>query len=208
MKNKRSIIVIVVLLLFIVGGVFGYMYYKSHKPVEEVPDNKPELVEAIDAYGYKLEDRDTELFKGIFEELKAVLSEEIIDYSKYAELLSKLYIVDVYTISNKLSKYDVGGGDYVNPEYRDNYELKLRDTLYKYVEDNSSNTRNQDLPEVASIEVISVDENSYSIGENKYSGYKVSLKWEYIKEEEYDKEATVYLIKEKDKLFVVEQKKA
>ena len=203
---KKVLIGLFIAIFIVSAAIFGYIYYKSHQKVEDVPQNKPELVEAIDAYGYKLEDRDTALFKEVFEELKTTLKEEKIDYSLYAKLLSELYIIDFYTISNKVSKYDVGGGDYVHPDYRDNFELKARDTIYKYVEDNSYNTRNQDLPEVKSITETEVTDSEYTLNEKKYASYKVSIKWDYTSENEYDTEAILFLIKYENKLYVVEQK--
>lgn len=202
----KKVVIIVIAIIIALGGSLGYFYYKSHKENNNVVENTPEPVEEIDKFGYELEDRDTILFMDTFNEMKEVLSFETIDYSKYAELLSKLYIIDLYTISNKISKYDVGGSDYVYPSKRDNFELKVRDTLYKFVEDNSNLTRNQDLPEVKNIETESIEETKYKIDTNEYNAYKVSLKWDYIKEEEYDKSALIYLINDNDILYVVEQK--
>ena len=203
---KKALIIFIVITVIALGGTFGYFYYKSHVNNHEVIENTPELVEEIDTFGYELEDRDTELFKETFNEMKELLSSDAIDYSKYAELLSKLYIIDLYTIVNKVSKYDVGGSDYIYISKRDNFELKVRDTLYKYVEDNSNNARTQDLPEVKSIETESIEEIKYKMDEKEYPGYKLNLKWNYTKEEEYDSSASISLIKEKDLLYIVEQK--
>ena len=49
-------------------------------------------------------------------------------------------------------------------------------------------------------------ENEYIIDEIKYSCYEVKLNWEYEKDLGYEKEGTIYLIKDKYELFVVEKK--
>lgn len=204
--KKGIIITIIVILIIGALGTGGYFYFINQKQNEPIEEKKPEMLDTIDSFGYKLEDRDTELFKEIYEELKNILLEEKIDYSKYAELLSKLYIIDLYTINNKISKYDVGGADYIYPDSKENFELKVRDTMYKYVEDNSNNSRNQDLPEVKLIQTETLEEVKYTLNEKKYDGYKVNVKWEYTKEEDYDKETNLFLIKDKNKLYIVEQK--
>ena len=203
---KKVLIIFVIIVVIVLGGTFGYFYYKSHNKQQEIIENTPELVEEIDTFGYELEDRDTMIFKETFNEMKELLSSETIDYSKYAELLSKLYIIDLYTINNKVSKYDVGGSDYVYPSKRDNFELKVRDTLYKYVEDNSNNKRVQDLPEVKNIETESIEETKYKIDDKEYNGFKINLNWDYTKEEEYDSSASISLIKDNELLYIVEQK--
>lgn len=207
MKNKKTIIVLFIVIAILSLSMLSYLYFfKGSKDVIEEPENIPEMVDAISEYGYELEDRDTELFKATYEELKTILKQEIVNYEEYAKLLSQLYIIDLYTLSNKVNKYDVGGGDYVFSESRNNFELKARDTIYKYVEDNSNNTRKQELPEVASTQVESIEEDKYKLGEKNYLGYKINIKWEYTKEEDYDKEAVIYIIKDENKLYIVEQK--
>ena len=204
---KKVLIGIMIAIAVIGASMLGYMYYRNSNKTELVPENKPEQLDSIDSFEYKLEDRDTALFKEEYEKLKNVLLAETIDYEEYAKLLSQLYIIDLYTINNKVSKYDVGGGDYVYPKSRDNFELKVRDTIYKYLEDNSFNTRNQNLPEVSTIEVERIEETKYKIEETEYKGYKLNLKWEYTKEEEYDKTSIISVIRDKDKLYIAEQMK-
>ena len=186
--------------------ISGYMLFKNSQRQGNTPENKPESVDTISAYGYALEDRDTKLFKTKYEELKSILTGKDVDYEEYAKVLSELYIIDLYTINNKISKYDVGGSDYVYPDSKENYELKVRDTIYKYVEDNSYGERSQELPEVSDIEVSEIKASDYTLGETKYNGYLVTLSWEYVKDLGYDSSATLSLIKSEDKLYIVEQK--
>ena len=41
--------------------------------------------------------------KGAYKELDKVLGEEVVDYKSYASLLSKLFIIDVFTLDNKIA---------------------------------------------------------------------------------------------------------
>ncbi len=208
MKHRTLLIILgvsITVLVSSLGIVFAFQNRGSsedEKPTEIVElDNIPE-------YGYVLEDRDTELYKSTFDDMREVLTKEEVDYKKYAELLSKLYIVDLYTISNKMNQYDVGGSDFVLESAKESYELKVKDTLYKFVEDNSYGKREQLLPEVSNIEVDEVDSVKVKVDNGTYDGYVVSLNWEYIEDLGYDSSAKVTLIKKDNKVFVTNQSAA
>lgn len=211
---KKFIITIFILAILGVGGFFGYKHFfmkpQSTKPVKKVYTDK------IKGYGYNLEKRDTKLFKEKFEELKTILKEKDVDFEDYAKTLAQLYIIDLYTINNKDTTYDVGSTEFIYPDALENFELKVKDTLYKYIEDNTDKKRKQELPEVKSIKVKSVDKDTYELklkddDDNETSktldSYVVSLSWEYKKDLGYDKEAKVILVKDEKgkKLYVVEQ---
>lgn len=168
-------------------------------------NNKIKEVDSIEKYGYRLEDRDTKLFKSKYEELKKVLSEDEVDFSEYATLLSELYIIDLYTISNKLTQYDVGATEYVIPDAKENFELKVRDTIYKYVIDNSNGKRVQELPEVSSINCESITEEKKTYRDETYEGYTVLLTWDYQEDLGYDKESKVSIIKKDEILYIMGQ---
>lgn len=182
----------------------GWYIFKNRNSQEEKPKEIKKL-DTIEGYGYNLEDRDTVLFRENFEKLRDVLKQTPMDYLEYAKRLGTLYIIDLYTISNKVNQYDVGGSEYVYESKRDNYELKVKNTLYKYVEDNTYGKRIQFLPEVASIDVVDVKEEKVKIGDQEYDGYSLSLTWEYVKDLGYDKKCTLKLAKIDDKLYVINQ---
>ena len=125
-----------------------------------------------------------------------------------------MYIVDLYSINNKLNKYDISA-ELIWPTIADNYKTQVMDTLYLYVEDNSKGQRNQSLPEVNAIEVDKITETKYvyNNGTDKdktddvtYDAYEIELSWTYRVKLGYDTKATVYVINDNDKLYVVEQK--
>ena len=142
-KKKRKIILTVTAFLIIVGISSLIMLFRSN--INNVITKKKasnEVIDTIKGYGYTLEKRDTKLFKDKFNDLKKVLSSKDVDFEEYAKDLSMLYIIDLYTINNKDSKYDVGGAEYIVDSAKENYELKVRDTLYKYVEEKTKKRKN------------------------------------------------------------------
>ncbi len=205
MKRRNILIILgVVITILVVSLVAFFVFRGKTNENEEEPTEILEL-DKIPEYGYSLEDRDTELYKTTFESLRRVLSEDEIDYEEYAKLLSELYIVDLYTISNKMNHYDVGSTDFVVETAKETFELKVRDTLYKYVEDNSYGKRTQELPEVASIETTGIEDTKVKLGDQTYDGYEVTLTWTYAKDLGYDTSSTVSLARIEDKLYVTNQ---
>lgn len=204
MKRRNVLISIGLIIVLLLATSVGWYIFKNRNSQEEKPKEIKKL-DTIEGYGYNLEDRDTVLFRENFEKLRDVLKQTPIDYLEYAKRLGTLYIIDLYTISNKVNQYDVGGSEYVYESKRDNYELKVKNTLYKYVEDNTYGKRIQFLPEVASIDVVDVKEEKVKIGDQEYDGYSLSLTWEYVKDLGYDKKCTLKLAKIDDKLYVINQ---
>lgn len=199
-KYKRLIILFVVVALLAIGCFLIFKMLKKDDVQENV-----NVVDSISEYGYNLDDRDTELMKNIYEELKDVLLADTIDYEKYADTLARLFVIDLFTMNNKINKYDVGGTEYVYPDAIENFKLNVEDTIYKHMENNSSGKRKQNLPEVSSIDVLSTEVGEYTIGEtDTFDAYIVDLAWEYVSDLGYDDNATVTLVKMEDKLYVVE----
>lgn len=199
-KKKRIIIIILVVLSIVIALYYGQKYYyKNNK-------NEVKVVDKIGDYGYSLEDRDTSLYKDHYNNLKDILNSKEINYNEYAKEIASLYIIDLYTLSNKVNKYDVGSTEFVYQDTLDNYKLNVENTLYKYLDDNTNKNRNQELPEVSLINVGEVNTSQFSIEETKYDAYAVSVTWDYVKDLGYDKKATITLIKKDNKLYVVEDK--
>lgn len=203
-KKKIIIIAIISILLIVAAGVSAYFYFK---PVEPTPEVKTvEVLDKIIGYDYSLEDRDTALYKETFLELKELLEGEEKNDKTYAELLAKLFVIDLYTIDNKISKYDVGSLDFIYPEEKEKFQNKVIDTMYKLVEDNSTNTRRQDLPIVKNVEITKIEETKYKKGTTNLNGYQVDIAINYEKDLGYDKKITLTLVKEEEKIYVVQTK--
>lgn len=198
-KYKIILIIIIVLIILITASVLVFKIFNNNEPIEPV-----KVVDSIDNFDYTLDDRDTELMKNIYNELKTTLSSDKIDYEKYAELLSELFVVDLFTMENKVNRYDVGSIEYVYPDSIDNFKTNVEDTIYKSMKNNSDGKRKQDLPEVSSIDNTSVETSTFEIGEESYNSYIVSLSWSYETDLGYDDNAIITLIELNEKLYVVE----
>lgn len=194
-KIKR-IIGIIICALIVVIGIYLVLVILPNKS-KNITSKEMEKIK----FDYILYQRDKAIYKDIYNELKVELNNENIDYKKYAELISKLFIVDFYTLSNKVSKEDVGGVQFVKDEIKDNFILNAQNTIYKYL-----GISNTEAPEVSSIELVDIKEYTYTINSREYQGYEVNLKWEYKKDLGYDKEGIIYVVKEGEKLVIVEKK--
>lgn len=206
--NKKKIIVfleiITLLALITIVGIKAYNdFFKTNK---KEPTNIVNEKGNISEYGYKLEDRDTEIFETYYNELEKVLTSKEIDYDKYAELLSKLFIIDLYTLKNKLTSTDIGSLDFIHPNSLDNFKLKAGDTLYKSVLSNLYNERTQVLPEVSDVNVDALNKTTFNYAGVDYEAYEVICSWSYVEDLGYDTSRTLILIKVENKLFVVSLK--
>jgi len=204
MKKKYKVLLAIIITLILIGiGLYCYKRF-FYKKIDDKPITTVTVTNSIDEYGYTLEDRDTELFKTKFEELKNLLNQEEYDKENYVTLISELFIIDLYTIQNKLSRYDIGGLEYVYPDAVESFKSVVQNSIYKTVENNLDNSRTQELPEVASIEVNSIDDYTYIMPDKStVQGYKVTLSWTYQKSLGYDTKGTLLLIPTDKKVGVV-----
>ena len=202
MKKKYKTLLIIIVICIIL--IIGLLVIKNMK--NEGVKNNVKVVDSIVDFSYTLDERDTSLMKENYKELKKLLKEKDINYEEYSQIIAKLFIIDLFTMDNKINKYDVGSLEYVYPETIDNFKLNIEDTIYKSMEDNTYDKRVQELPIVKSIEVIDTKTSTFKINEEELDSFIVTLNWEYEKDLGYDKEAIITLIKENKKVYVVEYK--
>lgn len=202
MKKKYKTLLIIIVICIII--IIGLLVIKNMK--NEGVKNNVKVVDSIVDFSYTLDERDTSLMKENYKELKKLLKEKDINYEEYSQVIAKLFIIDLFTMDNKINKYDVGSLEYVYPETIDNFKLNIEDTIYKSMEDNTYDKRVQELPIVKSIEVVDTKTSTFKINEEELDSFIVTLNWEYEKDLGYDKEATITLIKENKKVYVVEYK--
>ncbi len=201
-KKKKKIIFIFLFLLFIVSIFFIY-FLKVNKS-KNINENKIEVLDCIEKYEYNLEDRDSDIYKENFIKLKDLLEKQnAIDYQEYAKYLASLFLIDLYTINNKVSKYDVGALEFIYPEEQEKFRNKVMDSIYKLVEDNSTNTRKQELPTVAKIELKDIENIEYFKEEKNLDGFLIKANIIYQKDLGYDKLVSITVVKEDEKLYVV-----
>lgn len=200
MKKKVILFLCILIFVYAVGGTIYYIATREKKDDKPIVTNK----DTIKGYDYTLKSNATKLYEDEFKVLKANLEGDI-NYDEYAVSVAKLFVIDLYTINNKINKYDTGGTSFVYPDGRDNYKLNVQDTIYKYVEDNTNGKRTQSLPEVSSVTVKGINKDTYKIGVNSFEAYKINLEWSYVQDLGYDKTGEIILIKKDKNIYVVEK---
>ena len=203
LKKKAKLIVIGIILIVIIGiaSVAVIKFLPKEENVKEV-----KVLKSIDEYGYHLKDNKTDKYKTLFKELEDILRAEKVDDEAYAKKVAEMFIYDFYSLNDKAAKTDVGGVEFIHPNAVENFLLNAEDTYYKYVESNIYNERKQELPTVSAVTIDSITPTEYAYNNEKHLGYEVKLSWSYTNEKfaDYQKTATVILIKSEIRYYIVE----
>ena len=202
-KKYKIILIILGILIAICVALLAFKYFVFDKNNKK-PAVTTSIVDKMDDYGYVLDDKDSKLFKEKYYELKDILEKEEIDYNEYGKKIAELFVIDLLTMSTKINKYDVGGVDYLYESEMEMYKNKVIDTLYSDMEDNSYDTRKQELPTVSAVEITEEKEIKYEIDKKKYDGYQYTIDITYEKDLKYDKKVNVTVIKDGKKMYIVE----
>lgn len=200
-KYKVGLIVIGVLLVGVISLGVLRIFYNDEEEKREV--NVTSVISNISDYGYTLDDRDTDYMKEVFSELENILEALEIDYHAYAEALAKLFVIDFYTLENKINKYDVGSLEYILSSSVESFRLKAQDTIYRDVIDNTYRDRIQDLPEITNVEVVNTEDTTFTLNDEEVDAIKVEMNYEYKEDLGYDTEGTIYLVRNDVKLEIV-----
>ena len=164
-NNIKKVLRIIMLLLLIAIVVYAVLIVLPNKP----SNPQGEVIDKVD--NYVLYKRDTDLYKEEFNKFKEELNGTK-DIEKCAEYISKLFIIDLYTLSNKDNKNDVGGIQYVYEASKDNFVFNASNTIYKYIND-------MDRPTVSNVTLRSTEKTTYKIKDKEYEAYLLELSWEY-----------------------------
>lgn len=200
-RYKIGLIIIGVLLVCVISiGVFKLFF---NEETEKKEANVSNIISSINDYGYTLDDRDTKYMKETFEELESILENTEVDYEEYAKVLAKLFVIDFYTLNNKINRYDVGSLEYILSSKVVMFRQKAVDTIYKDIIDNTYRDRIQDLPEITKVNIIDEVDTTYELDGEDLDAIKITMSYEYKNDLGYDKEGTIYLVKNVNKLEVV-----
>lgn len=201
MKIKKPVKIIFIIIVVALLAATGYYVYQEYFKKQTV--NETKIIHEMKEYGYTLSNHSTELFKDTFYKLEKVLESDEVNEEEYTKLVAQLFIIDFYTLDNKITNNDIGGVQFLHDDIKDNFILKAKDTLYKYVESNVYNDRKQELPEVKSIEVVKVEDTKSTLFDQVY---EVEVNFDYKKDLGFDTKKTLYLTKEAKKISVIEIK--
>ena len=198
-RKKRYTSIIIILVILLILGIIGFIYLNKDEEKSVI-----KVERTIPGYEYTLEENEIEIYKDTFKKLESILDEEEIDKEEYAKCISELFIIDFYTLDNKISKNDIGGVQFVYPSIKDNFVEKARSTFYKYLEVKEGRT--QSLPVVSEITSVLAEKTLFKVKDTKENkeAYKVSISWEYEEDLDYEKEADLYVVEESNKLYIIE----
>ncbi len=203
MKKKVKITIIIVVILLIIALLVGaYFLYFNKNEKKEV-----KIEHEIKGYGYVLKDSKSKKYKELFYNLEKVLKEDPIDEKKYVKLISRMFLLDYYSLDEKIAKTDVGGSDFVYSAALKNFLEESEDTVYKYLESDLYNQRKQKLPTVEDVKIDSVTQEEFAYGEeydsNAYT-VKATIQYKDDKDMGYPLDATLKFIHEDNKLSLAE----
>lgn len=163
-----------------------------------------EILDTIKDYDYTLNENDSAYFKKEFKKLKKELEKSKINEENYAKLVSKLFVIDFFSLNDAINKNDVGGKQFVYTDYQDSFIKYAKDGIYKYVENNIYGDRKQVLPSVKLVEIddIKQDEVTFKNGITDNNAYYITLTITYDKDLEYQNKASLILIHNDKKIEI------
>ncbi|MDD6244807.1 MAG: hypothetical protein PUB03_04020 [bacterium] len=202
-KVKRFLIIF---LIIIVAAVGGFVFYEMTN-TSKVTIKKATVLNEIKEYGYTLKSNKSKAYKKEFANLTTILNSDTVDEEAYLKSITKLFILDFYTLSDKVANTDVGGVDFIHTDAKTNFLEKAEDTIYKYVENNMYGGRRQDLPTVQDVTIEDIQNVSFTLNqETDTNAYQVTVSWTYTKENDYQNKASLTFAHEGEKLSLVEMK--
>ena len=207
-KNKKKSWlkgILLILVVFAIAGACLILYGKIFKNGNGDPE-EANVKYRIDLYDYVLYDDAPKYYTDEFKKLDDMSKDKDLKDEDHASQVAKLYVIDLFSISYKLNKYEVTSSQYFHSRKRDMHTAKVVDTLYNMVEDNYNGDRKQELPEVTNVEVTNVVEGTYEFGSKEKSSWVVDLEITYAKDLGYDKKCQVTLIADKKNYSVVNYK--
>lgn len=202
-KVKRFLIIF---LIIVVAAVGGFVFYEMTN-TSKVTIKKATVLNEIKEYGYTLKSNKSKAYKKEFANLATILNSDSVDEEAYLKSITKLFILDFYTLSDKVANTDVGGVDFIHTDAKTNFLEKAEDTIYKYVENNMYGGRRQSLPTVQDVTVEDIQNVSFTLNqETDTNAYQVTVSWTYTEENDYQNKATLTFAHEGKKLSLVEMK--
>lgn len=180
-QNRFFTYFIVILSLFVVlfGSYFAYGAAQAMDSSGKAPiNNKDE---------YPLRKNATDYQKEIHEELIQASKEKRVDKESVASLVSKNFIADYFTWTNKLQFNDVGGLYYINEAYRKSVYDKSLDTFYHDIQFYLEGGNLEETLEVSKVNT-KVESIDIKFEDKNMPAYLVETSWVYKKNEFLDLE--------------------
>ena len=203
MKKRIKISAILYSIVIVLLIVLGFFIKDIYKNLLASSASEVEVLSTIDEYGYSLNENDSDYFNSVYKELEEELNNEEIDESNYAKLISKLFVIDFYSINYAVNKNDVGGKQFIYSTYVDNFVNAAKDSIYSTVENNIYGDRNQELPIVKNVEITSVEQDLFETDDvSDEEAYYVDITITYEKDLEYPTTVSLVIVHNNDKLEI------
>lgn len=201
-KKKNKLVLIILSTLVILTIVVIILSLTTKKDNKEQDVKEVKKVDVIDKYGYYLEEDATDYYKSLYKELKDITNKDEVDYEEYAKIVAKLFVTDVFTLDNKVTSSDIGGLQFIYPDFREDF-IKINQTgLYSNILSNIYNDRVQELPIVNKVNIDLVKETTFNYNNKEYKGYLVEVNISYEKDLSYPTTYKLTIIKEDKYLYV------
>ena len=199
-KNRSFVVWLIAFLVVLVVGIGYYCYREFFSHAGQAVT----VVSQMEDYPYYLNSNATRIYKKYYKELEKELEDKRIDEKNYVSLLARLFAIDFYTLSNKVSNQDVGGVQFVASSLVERFRAEASDGFYKYIENNFNGKRKQDLPEIKQVDISDVKMTSYEKGEfQDSSAYQVMVSLTYVEDLDYPETVTLTFVHQNSLLVLV-----
>lgn len=193
--KKIFLFLIIIVVIFIIV-ILAINVFNNQNSDNNIDNNQTvQKIDQMENYDYYLDDNATEYYKELYDQLKIVLNNEEINEEDYAKIVSKLFVADLFTLNNKLTSNDIGGLQFVYSDFKEDFINIAKTTLYSIVESNIYGDRNQELPIVSDVQVVSIQNSSFSYQNDNYDSYSVKVQISYQNDLGYPSEYNLTLIK-------------
>ena len=200
LTNKKLIFIIAVLFIIL----FLYFSVKNSFSSKSVEVKK---IDSISNYNYILHSNQSDIYKMEFKKLKEILEKPDVNMVEYEREVSKLFVIDFFTLDDKITNTDIGGLDFIHENMKSEFIKKARNTIYRNVQNNIYGDRKQELPLVKDVKITREQTIKYEKDNIKdENAYQVELDIEYEKDLKYKSSVVLTLIHENEKIYIVEVK--
>lgn len=201
-KNYIFVLFVSIIIIFIIGMVIVNVITANKIGNENDNDQTVQKLDQMENYDYYLDDNATEYYKKLYNELKVILNENEVNEENYAKIIAQLFVTDLFNLDNKITSSDIGGLQFVYPDFKDNFVNIAKTTLYSSVESNIYGDRTQVLPIVSNVQINNITQSMFNYGGTDHDSYVINVDISYYTDLGYPTNYTVTLIKN-DKYFQV-----
>lgn len=168
-KKKKSLntnnlmVVLLVITAVVVCGALGFNIYSilNADTGEGTTDTVQKVSNEYSNDYYTIGNNPTDVNKEYFKEINSALKED--DNVAIAEALSKTFVTEYYTWTNKDGNYDIGGIQYIYKPKQSDFETYTLNNFYEDLDLYLTQVDRDDLIEVREVTVNSSSEGTYGV---------------------------------------------